>query len=89
MSHEYRPPPNWVTTHRRWSTCPDCGKRSYGTRADARRRRRQQVIKYGEKLSDLQIYRCRDGNSGAFHLGHPSPDPAELAAEAGKRRKAS
>jgi hypothetical protein len=82
VTHDFRPPPDWVTTRRRWSTCPDCGKRSYATRGDARRRRRQQVKEYGEKLSELQIYRCRVGNSGVFHLGHPKAFSGEPESEA-------
>ena len=80
MSHEFRPPPDWAVSRRKWSTCSDCGRRSYQTRADARRVRRLQAVQFGEKLSELQIYRCRRGNSGAFHLGWASPDPAEQEA---------
>lgn len=80
MTHDFRPPPDWTTSRCRWSTCRDCGRRSYPSRGDARRVRRLQVKQFGEKLSELQIYRCRRGNSGAFHLGWGSPDPAQREA---------
>jgi len=82
VTHDYRPPPEWLSSRGRWETCRDCGKRSYQNRRDARRVRRLQVAEYGEKLSELQIYRCRRGNSGAFHLGHGSPDLTETEEEA-------
>ncbi|MCW2902222.1 MAG: hypothetical protein JWO67_4487 [Streptosporangiaceae bacterium] len=72
MTHQYRPPPNWATWWKRWERCPDCGKRGYRTRDQARRVRREQIQTFGEKLSQLNVYKCRDGNTGLFHLGHPS-----------------
>jgi hypothetical protein len=81
VTHEFRPPPDWVKSCRRWETCRQCGVRSYQTRGDARRVRRLQVAQFGVKLSELQVYRCRRG-TGAFHIGWASPDPAQQKAEA-------
>lgn len=49
-----------------WKTCPECGKRSYDTRADAKR--------VNKLLHDrMNVYPCALGGAG-FHLGHlPRP----------------
>lgn len=44
--------------------CPDCGKRRYLTRSDAKRIARRMQ---GQGLGRLQVYRCGD----AYHVGHP------------------
>jgi hypothetical protein len=64
-----------MNARNRWERCADCGRRSYASRGDARRVRRLQVKQFGTNLSELEIFRCREGDSGAFHLGWGSPDP--------------
>ncbi|MGW0039840.1 hypothetical protein [Gordonia sp. NPDC003376] len=51
-----------MTTAPDWTTCPDCGKRSYRAKRDAKTLRR--------RLGDgrLSVYRCL--GSGYWHVGH-------------------
>lgn len=67
MPHQYKPPKWQPTSNQRWERCVDCGKRGYPDRTTARARRRDQIRDYGEKVSDLNVYKC---SSGLFHLGH-------------------
>jgi len=53
-----------MTDYRTWTTCPDCGKRRYPTRAEARKAMRAIRSRDGR----LNAYRCPVGND--WHLGH-------------------
>lgn len=68
MSHSFRPSRWRPASEQRWERCSECGKRGYPDRTTARARRRAQIRDYGEKISDLSVYKC---GSGLFHLGHP------------------
>jgi hypothetical protein len=68
MPHQFHPPKWHPSSEQRWERCPVCGKRGYPNRTVARERRRAQIRQYGEKVSDLSVYKC---DSGMFHLGHP------------------
>jgi hypothetical protein len=59
-------------------TLPGLRQRGYHDRATARAVRRQQIQAFGEKTSDLNVYKCRHG-SGLFHLGHPPETRREEA----------
>ena len=55
MAHERRPEPSRAGTNLSTSTCPECGKRCYPTRADAKRAARQQ-----KQRRATNPYRCGD-----------------------------
>lgn len=70
LAHKYYPPvDHGYTWWQRWERCQVCGKRGYPNRKVARAIRRNQVQCYGEKVSELNVYKCE---SGLFHVGHPS-----------------
>ena len=52
---------SWPDSHLRTSTCPDCGKRTYLSRKDARR-----AMKRWGDTAGYNVYRCGDG----WHFGH-------------------
>ena len=58
--------PKTPARHEAWWTCSDCGKRAYGSKADAKKV--QSRVASGRE--GLHAYRCGD----AWHLGHKPPD---------------
>jgi hypothetical protein len=64
---------DFAVTVEDWITC-SCGKRGWPTRRQAKAKVRE-LSEDDLRTEPISVYRCRDGTTNLFHVGHKRPGP--------------